>query len=181
MKNTSILSILVFSFLLLLSSNTNAQSFPSLDKSPMDIASFPASPRESNKLIKIAYSRPQLKGRVLDSLAQKGKVWRTGANESAEITLYADMKLGDKLVKAGTYSLATIPGDKEWTVIINSDLNAWGTYFYKEENDVARISVPAHTSETSLESFSMVFSEVDNALHLNMGWGNMRIAVPFIK
>lgn len=181
MKNISILSILAFTLSLLFSSNVNAQSFPALDKSPMDIASFPASPRESNKLIKIAYSRPQLKGRVLDSLAPKGKVWRTGANESAEITLYVDMKLGDTPIKAGTYSLATIPGDKEWTVIINSDLNAWGSYFYKEENDVARLSVPLHTSETSLEAFSMVFSEVDDALHLNMGWGNMRIAIPFTK
>jgi hypothetical protein len=39
----------------------------------------------------VTYSRPQLKGRSLNELAPAGKVWRTGANEAAEITLYKDM------------------------------------------------------------------------------------------
>jgi hypothetical protein len=48
---------------------------------------------------KVTYSRPQLKGRSLNELAPAGKVWRTGANEAAEITLYKDMKLGETKVK----------------------------------------------------------------------------------
>jgi len=155
--------------------------FSNLDKSPMDVASFPNDYRESNKLVKVHYSRPQLKGRILDSLAPKGKVWRTGANESAEITFYVDMKLGDTAIKAGTYSLATIPGEKEWTVIINSELNTWGAYFYKEANDVARLNVPVTNSGDSLEAFAMVFEEATNGVHLHMGWGTTRIAVPFTK
>ncbi len=156
-------------------------AFRGLDKSPMDVAAFPSDHRDANKLIKVRYSRPQLNGRVLDSLAPKGKVWRTGANESAEIMFYTDMSLGDTTIKAGTYSLATIPGDKTWTVIINSQLNAWGSYYYKETDDIARLSVPVTTAKESLEAFSMAFEEAKDGVHLHMGWANTRIAIPFKK
>jgi hypothetical protein len=181
MKISRLFTTIAFAFVLLLSINVNAQKFPELDKSPMDVAPFPTDYKVANKLVKVAYSRPHLKGRTLAKLAPNGKVWRTGANESAEITFYVDMKLGDKTIKAGTYSLATIPGDKEWTIIINSDLNTWGSYFYKEANDVARLNVPAKTANDSLEAFAMVFTKADNGVHLNMGWGKTRIAVPFTK
>ena len=79
---------------MLVSFNVNAQKFKGLDASPMDAASFPSSYKESDKLVKITYSRPQLKGRSVGKLAPEGKVWRTGANEAAELTLYTDMMLG---------------------------------------------------------------------------------------
>ena len=181
MKKSKIISSIAFALLMFLSLNVNAQKFSGLDKSPMDAASFPSSYKESNKLIKVIYSRPQLKGRELGTLAPNGKVWRTGANEAAEMTLYKDMKLGDGLVIAGTYALFTIPGDKEWTVILNSDLNVWGSYFYNEANDVARIKVASTEAEESLEAFSIVFEESDNGVHMHLGWGTKRIAVPFEK
>ena len=177
MKNKSILAAVVFALLTVFS--IEAQEFPGLDKSPMDAASFPTSYRESNKAIKITYSRPQLNGRSLSELAPNGKVWRTGANEACELTLYKDMKLGDTAVKAGTYTFYLIPGDSEWTAIISTDLNVWGSYFYNEANDVARLSVPVSSGDESLEAFSMVFSEADNGVHLNIGWDKVRIAVPF--
>ena len=112
MKTTRLFTTIALAFATLALMNLDAQNFKGLDKSPMDAASFPTSYKDSNKLIKVIYSRPQLKGRALNTLAPNGKVWRTGANEAAEITLYKDMKLGDGLVKAGTYSLFTIPGEK---------------------------------------------------------------------
>ncbi len=177
----NIFSVLVFALILLVSTNTQAQKFSDLDVSPMDIASYPSNYREANKLIKIEYSRPQLKGRSLDKLAPNGKVWRTGANEAAEITLYVDMKWNDVTIKAGTYTFYTIPGESEWTAIINSDLNVWGAYFYNQENDVARITVPAGTSDDSLEAFSIAFDDGDNGVNMYLGWGTTRITVPFTK
>lgn len=107
-----------------------------------------------------------------------GKVWRTGANESTEIQLFSDMKFGGKNIKAGTYSLFTIPGEKEWTIILNSDLNAWGSFSYKEANDVARISVPATTADKDIDAFSIAFDDKGN---MHIGWGTTRVAVPFTK
>lgn len=179
-KLTSIITI-TFIFTMFLSSNLHAQKFPDLDKSPMDAASFPTDYKVSAKVAKIIYSRPQLKGRSLSELAPNGKVWRTGANEAAEITFYADLNFGTTLIKAGTYTLYTIPGEKEWTVIINKDLNVWGSYFYKQDNDVARLTVPVTEGKDSLEAFAMVFSEADKNIILTMGWDKVRIAVPFTK
>jgi hypothetical protein len=166
----------------LLSFNVNAQEFKDLDKSPMDAASYPSHYKESDKLAKITYSRPQLKGRSVDELAPEGKVWRTGANEAAELTLYKDMKLGgETTVKAGTYTFYVIPGEKEWTAIISTDLNVWGSYFYNKKNDVARLTVPITKGEESLEAFSIAFGESDKGIDMHLGWGTIRVAVPFTK
>ena len=181
MKKSTCISAIAFAFIMLLSFNTNAQEFAKMDKSPMDAAAFPTSYKESNKLIKIVYSRPQLKDRAVSKRAPNGKVWRTGANEAAELTLYTDMKLGDTNVKAGTYTFYVIPGDTTWTAIISSDLNVWGSYFYKEANDVARLSVPVSTGEESLEAFSIAFKKSDDGVHMHLGWGTTRVAVPFTK
>lgn len=181
MKKSKILAVLTFTFIMLLSSNIEAQKFSKLDKSPMDAAAFPRDYKVSDKLIKIVYSRPQLKDRAISKLAPNGKVWRTGANEAAELTLYTDMKLGKTNIKAGTYTFYVIPGEKEWTAIISTDTNVWGSYFYDEANDVARLSVPVTSGEESLEAFSIAFSKADNGVHMHLGWGDMRIAVPFTK
>lgn len=75
----------------------------------MDATAFPNSYKISDKIVKVIYSRPQLNGRDLVKLAPPEKVWRTGANEAAEITFYKDVIFGGKALKAGTYSLFTIP------------------------------------------------------------------------
>ncbi|TGV01195.1 DUF2911 domain-containing protein [Flavivirga rizhaonensis] len=180
MKKSTCITSIAFAFIMLLSANVGAQKFSKLDKSPMDAAAFPTNYKDANKLIKIVYSRPQLKGRALSKLAPNGKVWRLGANEAAELTLYTNMKLGNTSVKAGTYTFYAIPGDKEWTAIISKDLNVWGSYFYKEANDVARLSVPV-TSGESLEAFSITFDEANGAINMHLGWGTTRVAVPFTK
>ena len=128
MKKSTIITTIAFAVTMLLSSNVNAQKFPDLDKSPMDPAAYyPNDYKVSAKEIaKITYSRPQLKGRSVSELAPNGKVWRTGANEAAEITFYKDVKLGDTKIKAGTYTLFTIPEKDFYTVIISKDLNVLG-------------------------------------------------------
>ena len=180
MKTFKLITTITCAFLMLLSISVSAQNFKGLDKSPMDAASFPSDYKVSDKLIKIVYSRPQLNGRALSELAPNGKVWRTGANEAAELTLYSDMKLVDTSIKAGTYTFYVIPGDQEWTVIISKDLNVWGSYFYNEANDVARSTVPVSSGD-SLEAFSIAFEEAEGGVHMHLGWGTTRIAVPFTK
>ena len=171
-----ILLVAVFVITIGFSNQAIAQNFKGLDKSPMDIASFPSNYRVSEKVIKIIYSRPQLKGRSLEKLAPLGKKWRTGANEAVEITFYRDVTFGGKAVKAGTYSLFTIPSEAgDWTVIINSARNVWGSYFYKQDQDVVRVSGTVSRSEKSIEDFSIL---IDSDMTLKMGWGNTVVSVP---
>jgi hypothetical protein len=175
MKKSTLISALAFSLVMLFSTNLSAQNFSDLDKSPMDAASFPSSYKVSDKQVKVIYSRPQLKGRDVKTLTPNGEVWRTGANEAVEITFYQDKMFGDKKVKAGTYTMYTIPNEKEWTVILSSDLNVWGAYSYNEANDVARVTVPVKEGKKSLEAFSITFDD-DGTMY--MGWDTILVAVP---
>ncbi|SDS75112.1 DUF2911 domain-containing protein [Winogradskyella sediminis] len=179
MKKSNVLTTIAFAFVMLFTLSIGAQEFKDLDKSPMDAAAYPADYKESKKLIKITYSRPQLKGRSVEKLAKEGEVWRTGANEAAELTLYKDMKLGNQNIKAGTYTFYVIPGKKEWTAIISKDLNVWGSYFYNKENDIARLNVPVTKGDSSLDAFSIAFDKAENGVDMHLGWGTVRVAVPF--
>jgi hypothetical protein len=178
MKN-SILSIAIFITTLISSLQLTAQEFKSLDKSPMDIAAFPSSYKISDKIVKVIYSRPQLKGRDLVKLAPPEKIWRTGANEAAEITFYKDVVFGGKALKSGTYSIFTIPSlNGDWTVIINRAKNVWGSYYYKQNLDVIRVFGKVTKTEKNIEAFSMMF---DKNMTLKMGWGKTIISVPIEK
>lgn len=172
------LSLSTFLLCLVFASTATAQKFSGLDKSPMDVAAFPTSYKVADKLVKVTYSRPQLKGRTLAELAPAGSVWRTGANEAVEITFYKDANFGGKEVKAGTYSLFTIPGAKEWTFILNSKLNQWGAYSYDESADVVRVMGTVSAASESLDAFSIAFKENESNADLVLGWGKVRASLP---
>lgn len=163
---------------LLITAPIQAQEFPEADKSPMDVAMFRA--QDETPLIRVIYSRPLKNGReIFGKLQPYGEVWRTGANESTEITLYKDMMIGEKKVEAGTYTLFTIPGEKEWTVILNKDTNTWGSYGYTQERDIVRVTTPVRKTDKTIESFSMALQPSDNGADLLMGWDDTYVEVPF--
>jgi hypothetical protein len=141
----------------------------------MGMAAFPSSCKISEKIIKVTYSLPKLKGRDLVKLAPPEKVWRTGANEAAEITFYKDVNFGGKELKAGTYSLFTTPSlNGDWTVIINKATNLWGSYYYKQYEDVVRVSGKTSKTEEYIDAFSIMF---DRDMVLKMGWVNTVVSV----
>jgi len=174
----NVLFIAVLAILMLFTNEMTAQKFAKLDKSPMDAAAYPSSYKESNKMVKAIYSRPQLKGRTVVELAPMGEVWRTGANEAVEITFYKDVTFGDKGVKAGKYTLFTIPGDTEWTVILSTAENVWGSYFYKEGEDVVRVKGAVSKSDELVEAFSIAFDGEGNNANMYLGFGNVIVTVP---
>lgn len=173
----AILSIAIFAIALMSSTETSAQKFRKMDVSPMDASAFPNNWKNSDKLVKVIYSRPQLKGRTLDKLAPNDKVWRTGANEAAEITFYKDVMFGGKPVKAGTYSLFTIPTDSDWTVIISNQKNVWGSYFYDKAEDVVRVSGKVSKPKEPIEAFSIIFDGEEENAQMHLGWADTIVTV----
>ncbi|MFV8224872.1 DUF2911 domain-containing protein [Christiangramia aquimixticola] len=152
--------------------------FSKVDASPMDLSLY----RDKDKaaVARVIYSRPQKRNReIFGKLVPFGEVWRTGANEATELTLYKDMKVADATVKAGTYSLYTIPGEKEWVVILNSKTNTWGAYEYTDKEDKVRINVPVRKAPNTIESLSMTFQEANNGADLLIGWDDSYVKVPF--
>ena len=156
-----------------------AQDLPGLDASPADIAYFRTDGRRGDPIIRVIYGRPQKKGRtMLGGTEPYGKVWRTGANETTEIKLYRDVTFGDKKVSAGTYSLYSIPGKDEWTLIFNSKLDTWGHYAYDESKDVVRVSVPAGKAKSEVEAFAIGFDGKDGTGNMYLAWENTLVTVP---
>ncbi len=130
--------------------------------------------------ITITYSRPGLKGRAMDKLAKPGKVWRTGANNATELKISNPITLGGKELAAGTYSLYSIPGDEEWTIIINKKLS-WGTQ-YDAKEDVMRFAARATKTADTTETFTINIADIsdnDKDAALELRWGNVSVKAPF--
>ncbi len=157
-----------------------AQDIPKLDGSPLDLAEFRPNGKKSQPIARIIYSRPQKKERaIFGKLVPFGKVWRTGANQATEFNVYKDMTLEGKKVPAGNYTLYTIPGEKEWTVIINAERHTWGAYSYDESKDVARVKVPVTISKKSHEAFGIAFDGKDGKGKFLMAWDTTEVYVNF--
>ncbi|WP_203295969.1 DUF2911 domain-containing protein [Luteirhabdus pelagi] len=177
MKNLLFLPVF---FLLISFSSAEAQTFPKMDSSPMDLTMARAD-RNTPPIARVIYSRPQKKGRdIFGDLVPYGEVWRTGANEATELTLYKTMKFNGTTLTPRTYTLYTVPNEDEWTIIINGDTNVWGAYSYKKEKDLARMNVEAKTAAAPTESLSMVFRPESNGTTLMIGWDSTYVEIPFI-
>ncbi len=121
----------------------------------------------------IVYSRPGVKGRtIFGGIVPYGQVWRTGANQATKITFNTPVKFNGTEVPAGTYGLFTIPGENEWTVILNTNAAQWGAYQYNEKADALRFKVePVTLSDTRLETFTIEFNRIkDESAVLNLVW-----------
>lgn len=129
--------------------------------------------------LEIEYSRPSVKGRkVFGDLVPWGEVWRTGANEATKITFGAEMTFGGELVAPGTYALFTIPGEKEWTVILNKVAGQWGAYKYDEKNDLLRVKVMPSRLAEPVETFLISVTDLkDDGANLVFAWDTTRVAV----
>jgi hypothetical protein len=118
------------------------------------------SPHETvkGKNISVTYGRPYKKGRdIFGGLEPYGKVWRTGADEATQVTFDKDCTFGGKPVKAGTYTLFTIPEKDEWTIILNSKLGQWGAFSYDKvkDQDVLKTTVRANHTNNVVEQFTI--------------------------
>jgi hypothetical protein len=119
----------------------------------------------------ITYSRPSMKGRkIFGGLVPYGEMWRTGANKATELKVEGAVMINGQKLEAGAYSLFTIPGETEWTIIINKNTELWGTGGYKQEDDAMRFQVKTQ-AHASTESFTIGFSNVkENAVTVDISW-----------
>ena len=172
MKKT--LSLLVVLFVFAIGNSAFAQ------RGPAAIPTATLLQKVGNTEMVIIYSRPSLDGRDMAKLAPSGKVWRTGANANTKINFDKDVMLGGKAVPAGEYSMYSIPGDSEWTIIINK-AKSWGTQ-YDESKDVVRFTAAATKTSASVETFRIDMSDFDknnkDNANIELAWGNVSVKFP---
>jgi VCBS repeat-containing protein len=138
-----------------------------------------ASPHDTVKAkdIEITYGRPYKKNReIFGSLVKYGEVWRTGADEATQITFKKDATFGGKAIKAGTYTLFTIPTEGEWTVILNSQLKQWGAYDYtkNKDKDVLQVKVPSKKIASTVEQLTIIVE----GSNIVITWDQTMVTIP---
>ena len=127
--------------------------------------------------IEVAYSRPGVKGRKIFG-GTFGRVWRTGANTATKITFSTPVKFGGAAVPAGSYALYTIPGESEWTIILNKVTGQWGAYQYDAKNDLVRVTAKPTALTQLVETFTIDINDIrDQSATLNLVWEKNRVPV----
>jgi Protein of unknown function (DUF2911) len=165
----------------------DAQIIPPIDKSPMDMSTYPTNypllkiqDKAPLPLIaRITYSRPQKNNRVIfGELLEYNAVWRFGANENTEIEFFKDVKINKTLVKKGKYSVFAIPNTDKWTIIFNKDLNTWGSFKYDKAKDLLRVDIPIQKVTEIAEAFYIYFDKTTTGFSLNAGWDDVKVTLP---
>lgn len=168
--------ILILLIIIFTAQVTEAQQAIKPRSSPTAIISA----RYKDTYIKITYCQPHKRGReVFGKLVPYNEVWRTGANEATELTTTRDIYFGGYLVPAGTYSIFSIPGPDEWTIILNKENGLWGSYNYNSKLDLLRIKVPVtDTGNSTYEAFTMVLDQRNNVADLLLLWDKTKVIIP---
>lgn len=150
--------------------------------SPYDSTEF----RLAGQRALVCYGRPSLRGRHMigGEAVPFGKLWRTGANEPTIVHLPVAATIAGIRVQPGSYSLYTIPTEKEWTVIVNRSTSQWGeehSYTAEiEKQDVGRAQVAAATLAQPVEQFTIRAVPIKGGSDLVLEWEHSRVAIPVV-
>ncbi|MCU0450627.1 MAG: DUF2911 domain-containing protein [Bernardetiaceae bacterium] len=131
----------------------------------------------------VKYSQPSKKGRMIfgeaasKAIVPYGKVWRTGANEATVFSTSQALKINGQPLSAGEYSLWTVPGADQWTLIFNQETGQWGTN-YNANADVLKVEVPAKSAATPQEMFHISFEAMTGGALMVLAWDETRVEVP---
>jgi Protein of unknown function (DUF2911) len=130
--------------------------------------------------VDLFYCSPSKKGRdIFGGLIKYGEVWRTGANEPTTFETDKNIKVGDKSIAAGKYSIWTIPQKDSWTVIFNKEVPDWGVSWggvaaRNAKEDAAQVVVPVEKLAAPQEKLSI---DAQNNT-LNISWDMTKVSVP---
>lgn len=172
------LSTSFFTLLLLVGFSISAFAQKAIEPRPSPMALVKANLGDT--YVSIIYSQPHKKGRVIfGDLVPFGKVWRFGANDATQLTTTGDIMLGDKTLKAGTYTIFCTPEKDAWTISFNSALGQWGAFQYDAAKDVLKISAKTVASPETYEAFTLKFDKPEGkSTVLSAMWDGTMISIP---
>ncbi len=142
--------------------------------------------------IEVNWNAPGVKGRegkiwgtpvapygfeVLGFGSNQPSPWRAGANENTTISFSTDVTINGKTLAAGKYGFHIALGADACTLIFNKNTTAWGSYFYKPEMDVLRVTVVQQKDQpVSKERLDFSFAnQTDRSVEMALEWEKWRI------
>jgi Protein of unknown function (DUF2911) len=150
--------------------------------SPLDSLSF----RLDGQTVKVCYGRPSSRGRTMigGRDVPYDRLWRTGANEPTMVHTTGPISIAGIEVEPGSYSLYTVPGEAEWTIIVNSSITQWGhisEYTYKvRRQEVGRATVPRERTARHVEILTFTVDPVESEAIVFLEWERTRVAIPIV-
>lgn len=133
-----------------------------------------------NTHIHINYYSPGVKGRIIwGGLVPYNTVWVTGAHNATKITFNNDIEIDNKRVKAGSYAIFTIPGEKEWIFILNKNYEQHLTDNYSEQEDVLRVSIKPKENNMTQRLTYEIYEQNINSGQILISWEKQKLVVPF--
>lgn len=159
----------------------NPQNMPAQGRqSPLDSVTFAVGAAK----VKVCYGRPSLKGRKMigGAAVPYGKLWRTGANEPTVFYTPVALTLAGIKVAPGFYSLYTVPGEREWEIVVNRATSQWGhesryTDAVKKQ-EVGRGKAAAERLQSPVETFTIRAEPSGGAQSLLLEWEHTRVRIP---
>ena len=150
----------------------------------------PTSPLETIKLneaddVSITYSRPYKKDRLIfgngsdEALVPFDNYWRTGANRHTYIENSKDLSIDGNILSSGKYSIYTIPGENEWEVFFNSNVNYLGVSRPSESDDILSVKVPVIKLLNEIEQFTIEFENDSIFNYISLKWDLTKVMIPF--
>jgi hypothetical protein len=135
---------------------------------------------------KICYGRPSARDRVVfGQLVPFDRLWRTGANEPTIIHLPVPARIGTLDLAAGAYSIYSVPGRQEWTIVVNRSTDQWGHESQYtapvQAQEVGRFRTPAEATEQHVETFTIRAEPPQNTDRLVMEWEHTRVRMPIAR
>ncbi len=130
--------------------------------------------------ITIEYGRPLVKGRTDAALMPPGEPWRTGADEATVLVTDKALKFGTYSVPAGTYTINTQPGDKEWQLIFGKleKPGQWGVG-YQKNLEIGRTPMTPGKTKAPVESLTISIDDTPQGATLRIEWGGTSATAPF--
>lgn len=134
----------------------------------------------------IFYCSPSKKGReIFGALVPYDEVWRTGANEASTFTTNKDLMIIGQPLKAGKYTLWTIPSEDSWKIIFNNKMYGWGVKLTDQkasrdpDYDALVVEATVSRSLNIIEGFSITLNEPSDITTVMMfAWDNVVVPVP---
>jgi hypothetical protein len=148
-------------------------------KSPLDSVTFTV----ADKPVKVCYGRPSARGRtMIGGHIPYGKLWRTGANEPTIFFTQIPLYFAGIPVPAGVYSLYTIPGPRDWFIIVNRSTTQWGeesNYTSKVKGqELGRTQVTRKGLKPAVETFTIRGEPGNTAGSLVLEWESTQVRIP---
>jgi hypothetical protein len=145
--------------------------------------------------VKVTYGRPYMRGRAVFGdpadgkayLVPFGQLWRTGANEATEITVTGPVSVAGKRLPAGTYSVFTVPGARNWEIRFHRGLGMDGTgrlaggaftETYDPAQDVLTVQVASESLPEPVDQFTIAFEEGTAGSHMVLSWERTQVRIP---